>query len=427
MLNHFIKFISSLRLTVVCLCLAIILIFSGTIAQVYLGLYDVQSQFFRSFFVYWTPHGSSLRIPLLPGGWLLGSVLLVNLLAAHITRFKWSNKKIGIFLTHAGIVVLLVGQLFTESFQRESTMFIPVGGSKNYSEDSRKNELAIVDVTDPKQDTVVSIPESFLAKGGEIKTPNLPFSIAVENYFLNSNPAGPMSGGGDKMKAADGIGQKLQFTPAKHTTRMDDEDKPAALLRLVSAQGPIGEWTVSTWMNKFPFADNLQSELGDLLGTSLSKPQEFSYAGRTYQIALRAVRYYKPYTITLREFTHDVYAGTDIPKNFASRIHLTDAAAGEDRDILIYMNNPLRYRGETFYQASFKPDDRATVLQVVQNPFSPTPYLACVMVGAGLLIQFLTHLFGFARKRAAQTRPLVVQALRKEAARRRPPQPKEAV
>src|ERR1700761_7887823 len=197
MLDRFIKFFSSLRLTVVCLCLAIILIFSGTIAQIYLGLYNVQSEFFRSFFVHWTPKGSSLRIPVLPGGWLLGSVLLLNLLAAHITRFKWSNKKIGIFLTHAGIVVLLVGQLFTEAFQRESTMLIPVGGSKNYSEDARKHELAVIDTTDPKQDTVVAIPESFLAKGGDIKTPNLPFSIEVEKYFYNSFPAGPMSGGGE--------------------------------------------------------------------------------------------------------------------------------------------------------------------------------------------------------------------------------------
>jgi hypothetical protein len=142
---------------------------------------------------------------------------------------------------------------------------------------------------------------------------------------------------------------------------------------------------------------------------------------------LRAVRYYKPYTIALREFTHDVYAGTDIPKNFASRIHLTDSAAGEDRDILIYMNNPLRYRGETFYQASFQPGDKATVLQVMQNPFSPTPYIACVMVGAGLLVQFLTHLFGFARKRAAQVQPLVEQTLKIQVARRRAAQPKGAV
>jgi hypothetical protein len=426
MFDAFIKSISSLRLTVVCLSLAIVLIFAGTIAQVYLGLYAVQSQFFRSFFVYWTPGGSGLKIPVLPGGWLLGTVLLVNLLAAHIKRFKWSNKKIGIFLIHGGLIVLLVGQFFTEMFQRESTMQIGVGASKNYSEDSRKNELAIIDTTDPQHDTVVAIPESLLARGGEIKTPSLPFGIEVEKYLPNSAPAGPMSGAGEKLQAAQGVGQRLLFSAAPSAARMDDENKPAALLRFVSDKGPIGEWTVSTWLSKYPYYESLQSELGDLLGVSLSKPQEFSYAGKTWQIALRPVRYYKPYTVTLLEFKHDVYPGTDIPRNFASRIHLTDVAAGEDRDVLIFMNNPLRYRGETFYQASFEPGDKGAILQVVQNPFSPTPYVACVMVGLGLLVQFLMHLVGFARKRAAQPKAASVVHGR-DAALRRPPQPREAV
>ena len=48
------------------------------------------------------------------------------------------------------------------------------------------------------------------------------------------------------------------------------------------------------------------------------------------------------------------------------------------------MNHPLRYRGETFYQAGFQPDDRATILQVVHNPSFIAPYLACVIVAAGI-------------------------------------------
>ena len=43
-------------------------------------------------------------------------------------------------------------------------------------------------------------------------------------------------------------------------------------------------------------------------------------------------------------------------------------------------------------------DDR---LQVVRNPSWLTPYVACVMVAAGLVIQFLSHLVGFAKKRTA--------------------------
>ena len=138
-------------------------------------------------------------------------------------------------------------------------------------------------------------------------------------------------------------------------------------------------------------------------------PQTFAFNGRTYEIAMRQVRYYKPYTIKLLAFNHDLYLGTDVPKNFSSKIHLTDPSTGDDRDILIYMNSPLRYHGTTFFQASFEPGDKVTILQVVRNPASLAPYIACSLVALGLIVQFLMHLFAFARKRAQQTKPLSVK------------------
>ena len=71
-------------------------------------------------------------------------------------------------------------------------------------------------------------------------------------------------------------------------------------------------------------------------------------------IALRPARYYKPYSVTLQKFTHERYAGTEIPKDFSSRVTLIDPERSVNRDVLIYMNHPLRYRGETFYQAGFQ-------------------------------------------------------------------------
>jgi len=137
----------------------------------------------------------------------------------------------------------------------------------------------------------------------------------------------------------------------------------------------------------------------------VTAPQTFKFNGRTYEIALRQERYYTPYSIKLLKFTHELYPGTDIPKDFASTIHLTDPSTGDDRDIRIYMNSPLRYHGTTFYQASFEIGDKVSILQVVRNPASLTPYIACSLVALGLVVQFLMHLFAFARKRAQQTKP----------------------
>jgi hypothetical protein len=407
MVRRIVSVFTSLRLTVVCLIAALILVLVGTLAQVDLGLYAAQAKFFRSFFVYWTPAGSNWKIPVFPGGWLIGLVLLFNLLAAHLKRFRFTPKKYGIILIHGGLIFLLAGQFMTELFQVESTMRIEVGGTRNYSEAPRRTELAVIDTTDPDKDKVVVIPESLLAKGGEIRTPDLPFALKVEKYLPNSLPAGPMSGEGEKIKASEGLGRQLLFSPAALTTGMESEDNPAALIQVVSDKGPLGDWTVSTWMTRYPEFQRLQNSLGSILGNvSLTEPQSFTFGGRTWAMALRPVRYYKPYNVTLLAFNHDLYPGTEIPKNYSSKIHLNDPASGEDRDILIYMNNPLRYRGETLYQAGFEPGDVGTILQVVRNPASITPYVACSLVALGLIVQFLMHLIGFARKRAQALKPM---------------------
>jgi cytochrome c biogenesis protein ResB len=113
---------------------------------------------------------------------------------------------------------------------------------------------------------------------------------------------------------------------------------------------------------------------------------------------MRQRRFYKQFALTLIHFAHDRYAGTDIPKNFSSRVRLVDLQHGENREVLISMNDPLRYRGFTFYQQGFDNNDTTTILQVVKNPAMLMPYIACALVGLGLLIQFSMHLFGFVRK-----------------------------
>jgi hypothetical protein len=385
MTNRVFTFFSSLRLTVVLLGLALILVFIGTLAQVKLGLYAAQSEYFRSLFVFWQPNGASWKIPVFPGGWLLGGLLLVNLIAAHVKRFQITKKKIGIFLIHGGLILLLLGQFLTEVFQIESNIRFEEGETRNYSEDSRLIELAVVDVSHPDHDEVVSIPEMLLAKGGEIRHPKLPFAIRVKKYFQNSKQAGPMSGGGEKINALHDDGSQLWFSDAPTTATMDSRNVPSALLEFVSDNGVVGERIASFWIDA---------------------PQTIASAGHTYKFALRPIRYYKPYNITLIDFRHDLYQGTPTPKNFSSKIHLSDPARGEDRDVLIRMNEPLRYAGETFFQAGFdERNDKVTILQVVRNPAAITPYLACTLVGVGLLTQFLMHLVSFGKKTRDKKQP----------------------
>jgi cytochrome c biogenesis protein ResB len=125
-----------------------------------------------------------------------------------------------------------------------------------------------------------------------------------------------------------------------------------------------------------------------LVSTALGAPQTLLHQGQTYSMSMRPRRYFLPYAITLKKFSHDVYPGTDIPKNFSSLVHISHPAKGEERDVLIYMNQPLRYEGLTFYQASYGKEGKLSILQVVQNPGWTLPYISCGLVTLGLLIHF---------------------------------------
>ena len=72
-------FCVSLRLTVILLALSLILVFASTLAQVDLGIYAVQEEFYRSFVAIWQVGG--IFIPL-PGGYLVGGLLLIKQLEA---------------------------------------------------------------------------------------------------------------------------------------------------------------------------------------------------------------------------------------------------------------------------------------------------------------------------------------------------------
>jgi hypothetical protein len=377
-LDRFVNFFTSLKLTVVCLALAMLLVFFGTLAQVEVGLYKAQNEFFRSFLVYWGPKGADWRVPVFPGGYLVGGVLLINLVAGHLKRFGLSSRKIGLQLAHAGLILLLVGQLLTDMLSVESALHLRVGEAKNYAEVDRRTELALVDLSDPKLNKVVAVPHTVLAQQGEVKHPELPFTVRVKRFMANSMVADRKPGSTEPVAAEQGFGPQLIVKELPHVTEMDRRDMPSALVEIVAPQGSLGTWLVTEFV---------------------SQPQRVTVDGRTWELSLRPRREYEPYSLKLLDFRHDVYPGTEIPKNFSSRVQLHNAQTGEQREVLIYMNNPLRYGGATYYQASFDTDNQGSILQVVRNPGWLTPYFACVLVSAGLIIHFLMHLVQFLGKR----------------------------
>lgn len=413
--DRLIQIFISLRLTVILLAFAIVLVFVGTLAQVDEGLYNAQARYFRQWFVL----GFDLfgrNIPLiLPGGYLIGTMLLLNLVAAHLYRFELSVRKIGIQLAHAGVILLLVGQLTTDMLAHESQMRFVEGQTKSYAESMRNYELAVTsDSTDGEE--VVAIPGRFLSRDRDIQNANLPFTIRTKSFWENSEVTfrAPMMKN-DPPLTTNGVGDHFDFHPAAETKSMDEKNIPTALIEIIGAKGSLGEWIVSGWTNDEEMMQALsmtyQQEVGPQMAqkimAQLVQPQSIEVGGKKYSFVLRPERVYFPFSLELLKATHAIYAGTDIPKDFRSRVQLRNQQTGENREVEISMNHPLRYAGLTFYQYQMDAGEAArqagrissSVLQVVRNPGWLTPYIGCGLVAAGLVTQFMFHLVGFLSKR----------------------------
>lgn len=409
-----VRAIASLRLTVALFVLGLILVFFGTLAQTDAGIWTVVSKYFRCWFT-WLPlqalvpfgqtflgwsKGAKLpgAIPF-PGGYTIGALMLVNLLAAHAVRFKLSWKRSGIIVLHAGLIVLLLSEIVTGELAVEAGMRIDEGGSANFVTEQRKCELAFVDSSDPKMDKVVVVPDRLLRRGGKIDHPDVPCIVEVEQFMVNSSLSRREAGGtefrANSLPESSGVESRV--------------DAPACIVTLRDRQTgqPIAEHYMTS-LNYIPYFDPVEKK--HLASALVAGEREVAAAPYTpvrigetdYAVSLRFKRSYRPYTLYLKKFTFERYPGTEEPRNYQSDVRLVDPERGEDREVSIRMNEPLRYRGETFYQADFDHDtEKATVLQVVRNPGDWMPYVSCTMISLGMLLHFGITLVGFLRRTMA--------------------------
>ena len=449
---------ASLRLTVAVLILSMLLIFFGTLAQVTRGIWWVMDQYFTSWtvvvpFSIFAPADRPVpgSFPF-PGGATLGLILLINLIAAHSVRFHvrargfqqvigygllalgaaviwWFHatpvagrlsaafgllamlligavvyvpfiagtavlfgRKVGIVLIHGSLILLIVGEGVTRLTAVEASMPIYEGEAINWVQDMRTSELVVVDPSDPRRDKVTVIPEAVLIdafyEGQTVSHPDLPFDLRVDAFYTNSSfrrrgpvvePATP------EMK---GLASQFVLEPLAEVSGVGGQmyNLPGLKVTLLRGGATLGHYYLST----------ITTFIGESYKTI---PQNVFLDGNILQLDYRFERHYKPYTIQLLDFHHDLYPGTQVPKNFASDIRLTDPETGTDREIKIRMNEPLRYAGETFFQSGYIPGDVGTILQVVKNPGWTLPYIACTLGGAGLTIHFMLSLSKFLRRR----------------------------
>lgn len=405
-LRRVVRALASLQLTVALFGFAMVLVFFGTLAQVDKGIWTVVDEYFRSWYV-WVPFqliakfgwkffefpdpkavwGGSFP---LPGGWLIGGVMLANLIAAHLVRFKLSWRRSGIILIHAGVIILMLGELITGLYAVESRMVLQVGETTNYIDHSQRIELAFID---PTTGHTIAVPQGMLKSKGVITSPELPVDVEVVEYMKNTDLV-PATGGDDLEGVVRVDGVRYSVVPASEQSgvKSDREDAAAIRVKLLKkdTHDVLAERLLSLWQY-----DNYSGR------QYLAAPVEVTVDGKTFRVQLRNERITEPYSVELLAFEHKQYIGTSTPKDFASTVRLRDPETGDDRQVRIWMNHPLRHRGETFYQFQTLIGDTGTVLQVVKNPGWILPYLSCGIVTLGMLLHFGMNLVKFTNRRAA--------------------------
>lgn len=370
--NHrmarFIGWLVGPRLTVYCLALLFILTFWGTVYQVEHGLYAAQERFYNSWLIIFAGF-----IPF-PGTQLVLTVLTVNLTAYLLTMIGKSS--FGILLTHAGLLMMLIGGGITHYFAEESQLTLVEGETSNVSASYHRWEIAVWKHTGLVRD-VVAVDADHLQAGDTLKLEEPGLTITVEEYHRNARAFQAVAPITNAPINAQGItslrSARLAKEPAENVaggifTVRPAEGEPVRLL---------------------------------LFGEDVSGPS-FTHAGAEWKVALRRVRTPLPFVVTLQDFIRELHPGTAMAKAFSSQVLVN--SDGVERGLTISMNKPLRDRGYTLYQASYMEQPgmpQASTFAVTRNYGRLIPYVSTGIIVLGMIWHFIAVLVRRVRRTVA--------------------------
>lgn len=369
------RFLASTGLSVVLLLLLMLLTFLGTLQQVHQGLYEVQREYFGSLFlVHWV--GGVIPLPL-PGAYLLLVLAFVNVLCGGFIRARKGWRTAGILIAHLGILMLLAGGFVTYKYAVRGNLTLYEGGESDRFQSSEQWEIVI---SCPKGSLVIPGSQFEHLSGARSRvfvSNSLPFKVAFSGYTRNAAVTPAAEGSPGEGRVIDG--RRLNALPPAQEAEMN---MPAAVIGI-----------------KDKAAEKTEEHI---LSAAAEPPLTIKAGGDDWTIALQHRTWPLPFTVRLDHFTRELYPGTNMPKVFMSDV--TKIEGESKQPIKISMNEPLRYKGYTLYQASWGPgnagpNDRLfSTFAVVRNPAEWMPLYACSVICVGLSIHFLQKLIQYLRR-----------------------------
>jgi len=358
-----IKFLSSAKISVICLFLLFVLTFWGTIAQVQQGLYAAQDRFFNSF--YFLAGGF---FPF-PGAQLVLWVFFINLICSMILTAKkytqWQNS--GLLVIHFGLIIYFFAAFMVFHVSKESNVHLAEGETTNVSTAYQDWELAYWQ-GDGREHQVTALDTKTFKSGTHLAFENRDFDLKVKEFYAN----------------CDAFSDSAKLDPAVLNISGINilTEKSLNKEREQNVQGGIFEL----------MADGKTYTL--FLFGAEAQATGITIAGHHYYFILRHKHYPLPFSIRLDHFKAEFHPGTEMAKAYESLVTIKTGTL--ERQVRIYMNNPLRYKDYTVYQASYDNDSSGkqySTLAVVKNYARVLPYIACLFVFFGLALHFLIQAF----------------------------------
>lgn len=300
-----------------------LLLIGGTFAQKYIGLYEATQNVFNSF-ILWVGF-----LPL-PGGALVLSLILLNLTTYFLLKLQWTKAKFGTSLAHLGVILLLIGGGVTLAMKQEGFIILRHGQSSDTAYDYHKREFVI------QGETTRILPFDAITEGMSVDLPSGD-RIIFTKRFMNSM-----------------FDERRKLRPIE--IKKDDEINQAGLI--------------------FTFRGK---------NYSLAEFSRQTMASGIYRFTLRRVSYPLPFSLTMRSLQQDMYPGDAAAKDYETRFSVTEGDTTWKASVA--MNEPLRYRGYTLYQASvltLPGNETASVLNAVRNIGWFFPYIATALIVLGL-------------------------------------------
>ena len=112
-----------------------------------------------------------------------------------------------------------------------------------------------------------------------------------------------------------------------------------------------------------------------------------------------------PFSIKLDKFKLERYPGSMTPASYASDVVLIDKEQNINMPYEIYMNHILDHRSYRFFQSSYDPDEKGTILSVNHDPGTWPTYIGYILLTLGMIWSLFTP-YGRFQKLLKGTRKL---------------------